>query len=246
MPIRQNILRKGKAPKQNLLEFDVFQQETGVLGDLSTSRFFKISEFPPVLPTGNSSFLIEGSNLLKPEVELKTEIVDINNYPIFHYPLKKPITQRRVDVTMEVYPGVTTGVGKLIILGELNPEKVNVPQEFQGLYNVRFIGQIMIDAEIRNTEPINFFGVPKLTVKESVRPNIIIPATEAVSLNTISGSGTFFGGEGSGLESAEDTDTGGGLNGEGGGSETDDDTFGDDIGDVKGGMGGSTGIGGFS
>ena len=29
MPIRQNILRKGKAPKQNLLEFDVFQQETG-------------------------------------------------------------------------------------------------------------------------------------------------------------------------------------------------------------------------
>ena len=39
MPIRQNILRKGKAPKQNLLEFDVFQQETGVLGDLSTSRF---------------------------------------------------------------------------------------------------------------------------------------------------------------------------------------------------------------
>ena len=32
MPIRQNILRKGKAPKQNLLEFDVFQQETGVLG----------------------------------------------------------------------------------------------------------------------------------------------------------------------------------------------------------------------
>ena len=74
MPIRQNILRKGKAPKQNLLEFDVFQQETGVLGDLSTSKFFKISEFPPVLPTGNSSFLIEGSDLLKPEIELKTEL----------------------------------------------------------------------------------------------------------------------------------------------------------------------------
>ena len=71
MPIRQNILRKGNL-KQNLLEFDVFQEETGVLGDLSTSRFFKISEFPSVLPTGNSSFLIEGSDLLKPNVELKT------------------------------------------------------------------------------------------------------------------------------------------------------------------------------
>ena len=56
MPIRQNILRKGKAPKQNLLQFDVLQEESGVLGDLTTSRFFKISEFPSVLPSGNSSF----------------------------------------------------------------------------------------------------------------------------------------------------------------------------------------------
>ena len=70
MPIRQNILRKGKAPKQNLLSFDVLQEESGVLGDLTTSRFFKISEFPSVLPSGNSSFLIEGSNLLRPEIEL--------------------------------------------------------------------------------------------------------------------------------------------------------------------------------
>ena len=73
MPIRQNILRKGKAPKQNLLQFDVLQEESGVLGDLTTSRFFKISEFPSVLPTGNSSFLIEGSDFLKNDIELKTE-----------------------------------------------------------------------------------------------------------------------------------------------------------------------------
>ena len=81
MPIRQNILRKGKAPKQNLLSFDVVQEESGVLGDLTTSRFFKISEFPSVLPSGNSSFLIEGSNLLKPEVELK-EANTIDSEPI--------------------------------------------------------------------------------------------------------------------------------------------------------------------
>jgi hypothetical protein len=29
MPIIQNILRKGKAPKQNLQEFDVFVDDTG-------------------------------------------------------------------------------------------------------------------------------------------------------------------------------------------------------------------------
>ena len=42
----------------------MYFKNSGVLGDLTTSRFFKISEFPSVLPSGNSSFLIEGSDLL--------------------------------------------------------------------------------------------------------------------------------------------------------------------------------------
>jgi hypothetical protein len=237
MPIIKNILRRGTAKYQGLDTIDVFREETASVGaGLAVSQFFNITNFPSKIPLGNSFFSLEGSDLLKPDIELKTEILDINNYPIFHYPLKKPLGQRQVDVTMEVYPGVTTGVGKIIILGELNPQKVNVPEEFQGLYNVRFVGQIMIDAEIRNTEPIKFFGVPKLTVKESVRPNIIIPATEDVSFNVVSGSGNFFGGEGSGLQSIEDSDTGDGLNGgSGGGTESDDDTRGDDIDDTKGG-----------
>ena len=245
MPIIKNILRRGTAKYQGLETIDVLKEETASVGaDLAVSQFFNITSFPSKIPLGNSFFSLEGSDLLKPDVELKIEILDVNDYPIFHYPLKKPLSQRRVDVTMEVYPGVTTGVGKIIILGELNPEKVNVPQEFQGLYNVRFIGQIMIDAEIRNTEPIKFFGVPKLTIKEDVRPNIIIPATEAVSFNTISGSGNFFGGDDSGLTLASDGDTGDGLNGgTGGGSESDDDTNSDDIDDIKG---GSTGPGGPS
>ena len=115
MPIRQNILRKGKAPKQNLLQFDVLQEESGVLGDLTTSRFFKISEFPSVLPSGNSSFLIEGSNLLKPEIELKTELLDAQGNPIFHYAIPnydKELPARRIAI--EVYDDeVVNGVGSL-------------------------------------------------------------------------------------------------------------------------------------
>ena len=122
MPIRQNILRKGKAPKQNLLSFDVLQEETGVLGDLTTSRFFNISEFPAVLPSGNSSFLIEGSNLLKPEIELRTELLDAQGNPIFHYAIpnyNKELPARRIAI--EVYDDeVVNGVGSFTILGELN------------------------------------------------------------------------------------------------------------------------------
>ena len=140
MPIRQNILRKGKAPKQNLLGFDVFQDETGVLGDLSTSKFFKISEFPSVLPTGNSSFLIEGSDLLKPNIELKTELLDSQGNPIFHYAIPnydKELPARRI--TIEIYDDdVVNGIGSFTVLGELDPTKVQIPTAFQDTYNIRF------------------------------------------------------------------------------------------------------------
>jgi len=171
MPIRQNILRKGKAPKQNLLQFDVFREETGVLGDLTTSEFFNISDFPSVLPTGNSSFLIEGSGLLKPEVELKTEILDAQGNPIFHYAIPgydKELPARRIAV--EVYQDdVVNGVGTLTILGELDPKQFNIPTDFQDTYNIRFSAPISINKTINNTEPIRFYGDPTISVSELVK-----------------------------------------------------------------------------
>ena len=171
MPIRQNILRKGKAPKQNLLQFDVLQEESGVLGDLTTSNFFKISEFPSVLPTGNSSFLIEGSNLLKPNVELKTELLDADGNPIFHYAIPnydKELPARRIAI--EIYDDeVVNGVGSFTVLGELNPTEFDIQSDFQNTYNVRFTAPISINKKIKNTEPIRFYGDPSLTVSELIK-----------------------------------------------------------------------------
>ena len=190
MPIRQNILRKGKAPKQNLLEFDVFQEETGVLGDLSTSRFFKISEFPSVLPTGNSSFLIEGSDLLKPNVELKTELLDSAGNPIFHYAIPnydKELPARRI--TIEVYEDdVINGIGSFTVLGELDPRKIEVPTAFQNTYNIRFSAPISINKNIKNTQPIRFYGDPRLTVSELVKGVIQPVYTGNQRTKTITGS----------------------------------------------------------
>ena len=204
MPIRQNILRKGKAPKQNLLEFDVFQEETGVLGDLSTSRFFRISEFPPVLPTGNSSFLIEGSDLLKPNVELKTELLDSAGNPIFHYAIPnydKELPARRI--TIEVYADdIINGIGSFTVLGELDPRKIEVPTAFQNTYNVRFSAPISINKNIKNTQPIRFYGDTTISVSELVK-GVIQPVytgnqrtktiTGSVSLNVSTPSTTEYG-----------------------------------------------------
>ena len=190
MPIRQNILRKGKAPKQNLLGFDVLQEETGVLGDLSTSKFFKISEFPSVLPTGNSSFLIEGSDLLKPDIELKTELLDAEGNPIFHYAIPnydKELPARRI--TIEVYQDdVINGIGSFTVLGELDPRKVTIPSAFQNTYNVRFSAPISINKNIKNTQPIRFYGDPRLTVSELVKGVIQPVYTGNQRTKTITGS----------------------------------------------------------
>ena len=230
MPIIKNTLRRGQQKYQGLRDFDVFVEETEALGaGLAVSKYFKITNFPTKIPLGNSFFSFEGSDLLKPGVELKTELLDTNGYPIFHYPLRKPITQRQVDVTMELYSGVTSGVGQLVILGELDPTKTNVPVEFQDTYNVRFVGNIVIDTEIPNTEPIRFFNVPRLTVKEDIRPNLILPQSDDDAETSIVGTGTFFGGSKSGLDfSLDDSDDGVGDGNGGGDSDNDDDLDEDD------------------
>jgi len=195
MPIRQNILRKGKAPRQNLQSFDVHIDESGVVGDLTVSKFFKISEFPSVLPAGNSSFLIEGSNLLKPDIELKIEILDRENNPIFHYAIpnyERELPSQRVAI--EVYKDdIVDGIGSITILGELDPEENNIPEQFLDTYNVRFTAPININTTIKNTQPIRFFGAPVITVREKVigvkkpvDPNSLIPITltGSVEVNT--------------------------------------------------------------
>ena len=194
MPIRQNILRKGKAPKQNLLQFDVLQEESGVLGDLTTSRFFKISEFPSVLPSGNSSFLIEGSNLLKPEIELKTELLDAQGNPIFHYAIPnydKELPARRIAI--EVYDDeVVNGVGSFTVLGELNPREFDIPNDFQDTYNVRFTAPISINRKIKNTQPIRFYGDPTISVSELVKGVIERVPTGDSTQTSITGSVEFI------------------------------------------------------
>ena len=195
MPIRQNILRKGKAQRQDLQSFDVHIDESGVVGDLTVSKFFKISEFPSVLPAGNSSFLIEGSNLLKPDIELKIEILDRENNPIFHYAIPnydRELPSQRVAI--EVYKDdIVDGIGTVTILAELDPEENNIPEQFLDTYNVRFTAPININTTIKNTRPIRFFGAPTATISEKVvgvikpvDPNSLVPITltGSVEVNT--------------------------------------------------------------
>ena len=84
--------------------------------------------------------MVDGSNLLKPNVELKIEILDNEGETIYTEPVPNYLEgtgNRRVS--MEVYSETATQVCTIHILGELDPvEYLNqtgqvIPEEFQRL-----------------------------------------------------------------------------------------------------------------
>ena len=207
MPNVNNIFRRGKVKKLNLERFDVFLEEQASLGPLVVSQYFNISRFPSVLPGGNSYFEIEGSKLLKPEVELKTELLDSSGQPIFHYALPKSPKSKKLKVTMQTASNVSNGVGRLIILGELNPNLIDVPEEFQDTYNVRLTGLVDINTSLPNTENIEFFTPPRMTVAEQVKGQIELPSDVDIMFVTKEGTATMPG-DGIGFSAVADAGLG--------------------------------------
>ena len=207
MPNVNNIFRRGKVKKLNLESFDVFLEEQESLGPLVASQYFNISRFPTVLPGGNSYFEIEGSKLLKPEVELKTELLDSAGQPIFHYALPKSPKAKKLKVTMQVTSNVVNGVGRLIVLGELNPNVIDVPEEFQDTYNVRLTGLVDINTTLPNTENIEFYIPPRMSVSEQVKGEIELPSDVVSAIVTAEGTATMTG-DGIGFTAVADAGVG--------------------------------------
>jgi len=184
MPIFQNILRKGQSDYQGLKDFDV-------LIDTTDNEYFNISDFPDELTLGNSSFLIEGSDLLRNNIELKIEILDSADNVIFTTPVDEYLEGRARRVSIEAYSETEPGPATLTILGELDPSKVNVPNGFLNTYNVRFTKNFFINTTKLNTRPILFYGQPSVSGTEIVKGQVDSVQTTAQSTETVTGTARF-------------------------------------------------------
>ena len=163
-----SVIRRFNKP-QGLKDIDVLIED-----DAPISIFFNVVEVPEVITQGKSSFLIGGSNLLKPEVEIKFEITnDDSGAVIYTEPVAGYLegTSRRVSI--EVYDDVDLfGDATLTVVGELNPNNNNVPPEFRDTYNVRYTRKIYVSSAGVNTQPILFYNQPRIAVTEIVKPYI--------------------------------------------------------------------------
>ena len=146
---------------QNLQNVDVLFEESGL-----NSEFFNITEFPDPLQVGKNSFLMGGSEKLANFIELKMDIVDFEGNSIYHEPVRGYLEGNMRRVSIEVYNSNSPGSGFLHIVGEANPAVVEVPEEWQGIYNVRYSRPISVNTTQINTQPIFFYKQPKIRAKE--------------------------------------------------------------------------------
>ena len=176
--------------KQNLNQVEVFIQD-------DNNEFIVVQDIPDTFGQGRSSFKVFGSDFLKPGVKLRAEILDANGTPIFITPVRYRYNNRIPTLpytyfTIEVYPPPINVGGKaeLVILGELDNQKINVPQEFVGRYNVKFRKTINIDvSKTKNEAPILFYKKPSVTTNEIVKKRLIPRGTNVTITKIISGSG---------------------------------------------------------
>jgi hypothetical protein len=165
---------KSFAPFQNLTNFQVFENDT-----LSTSEYFRITELSETLTGGKNGFLIEGSEFLKETTEVKIEILDVEGNPIYFEPGKGAPDYYEGNstlVSVHVYDDTPIGIGKITILGELKSvlgeenAVVDIPQEWKGVYNVKWERQIQINKNIANETIVRFYKRPLVTISEIVKP----------------------------------------------------------------------------
>ena len=141
--------------QQKILQYQgLTNYETYIVDSLPTSKYFKVFSLEDTISGGKSTFQILGSEFLEENVELKIELLDISGNPIYTEPIKYLGDDPSRHIMIEVYPTTSIGVGKLTILGSV----IDVPDEWKGLYNVKWEKEVFIDPETKNTHPILFRG----------------------------------------------------------------------------------------
>ena len=164
---------KKFAPFQNLTNFSTFITDTN-----PTSDYFRITEFGDTFTGGKNAFLIEGSEHLKESTEVKIELLDVESDPIYFEPGDgTPEYYEGVSklISVHVYDSTPIGTAKITILGELktyvdeNGAVLPVPDEWKGVYNVKWEKTFTVNKNLNNETIVRFYKRPQVTITELVK-----------------------------------------------------------------------------
>jgi hypothetical protein len=158
------------SPLLRLTDFQTLVTDTS-----PSSNFFRISELSDTFTSGKNGFLIEGSTFLKGATEIKIEVLDVDGNPLFVQPgegIPEYYEGLSKLVTAHVYQDTPIGIGKITILGELETYideygvVSQVPEEWVGIYNVKWEKEIKINKNIPNETRVRFIKRPQIEIEE--------------------------------------------------------------------------------
>jgi hypothetical protein len=158
------------SPFLDLQNFQVLLNDTA-----ASSNYFRISELSDTFTSGKNGFLIEGSPFLKGDTEIKIEILDVEGNPLFVQPgegIPEYYEGLSKLITAHVYQDTPIGIGKITILGELknyideNGLEQPVPEEWEGIYNVKWERNVKINKNIPNETRVRFIKRPEIEIEE--------------------------------------------------------------------------------
>ena len=182
---------KSFSPFLNLSNFQVFENDVE-----PNSEYFRISELSESLTGGKNGFLIEGSEHLKESTEIKVEILDVDGNPVYFEPgggSPQYYEGNSKLVSVHVYDDTAIGLGKITILGELKTYRgesnalIDVPEEWKGVYNVKWERDIQINKNIQNETIVRFYQRPTVKIDELVKPIFTKVIPDVTQTGTLSG-----------------------------------------------------------
>jgi hypothetical protein len=168
------IKKFGDTRSEKLSTFQTF-----LVDDNPNSTYFRISEFKDTFSGGKNGFLIEGSEFLKETTEIKIEILDVEGNPIYFEPGDGiPEYYEGVSklLSVHIYEDVPIGIGKITILGELKNYLDSgdvirpIPDDWKGLYNVKWERDFKINRLLSNEDKVRFYRRPVIEIDEITRP----------------------------------------------------------------------------
>ena len=136
------IKKYGEVLDQPLSNYQTFVTDTNPL-----SEYFRITEFKDTFTGGKNGFLIEGSKDLLESTEIKIQILDVEGNSVYWEPgngIPEYYEGLSKVVSVYVYEDTPIGIGSITILGELKTytnelgNTVEIPTEWQGIYNVKW------------------------------------------------------------------------------------------------------------
>ena len=173
--------------------------QTFIVDSNPNSDYFRITEFKEAFTGGKNGFLIEGSEHLKESTDIKIEILDVDNNPIYFEPgdgVPEYYEGLSKVIAVYIYEDTPIGNAKITILGELKTyidvDTDNtiqpIPDEWANIYNVKWEREFKVNRLLSNEDKVRFYRRPEISITEIVKPifsNVVAPKTQSGIINGI-------------------------------------------------------------